>query len=60
MLRHWPLVVADFLSEFHVDLAQPGLLDERSWEWLNNLVKVLVSTPTTRIARRTIQNSDDG
>lgn len=51
VLRNWPLVQADFLTFFHVDLAS-GILKERPFTWLDTLVKVLVNSPQSRLSQR--------
>ena len=53
VLANWPLVQADFLSIFHVDLSS-GILKERPFTWLDTLVKVLVATPQSRLAQRVL------
>lgn len=51
VLRNWPLVQADFLMFFHIDLAS-GILKERPFTWLDTLVKVLVGSPHSRLAQK--------
>jgi hypothetical protein len=49
ILTHWDLIQADFLALFGIDLAS-GILKERSLEWLNSLVKVVTSSPASRLS----------
>jgi hypothetical protein len=45
------LIEADFHSEYHIDLSEPGLLKSRSWRWMKTRIAGL-ATAETRLQRK--------
>jgi len=51
ILDAWNLVVPDLADIYGVDLYDPAL-ESRPWTWLRGLIYGLLSTPSSRLARK--------
>lgn len=49
LLGHWPLLVADLMSEYQVDVYDRQLMRDRPWSWLEMLIVGLLDKTTTRL-----------
>lgn len=59
ILAEWPLVLADFASEYQIRLAVFGDAD-MSWREFHALLSGLMWQPDSRIYRRFTQQEEDG
>ena len=50
IMEHWALVEADMHEHYGVDLSDAGILDVKSWRWLNVRVGGLLAIPSRLIS----------